>query len=127
MPPSLDAVAANPALAANLSAAQRQGIVQHCAAVILALSKPEPLAHADPVPKEEADKQRPPIAIRAEMITPRELAARIKLTHGTIKNRPHHWTERDGVYRLGPKCTRIDWRAFMARLSEGKLGSKGAK
>lgn len=63
-------------------------------------------------------------AYQSDLITPRELAARIKLTHGTIKNRLHQWTERDGVYRLGPKCTRIDWQVFMARLSEGKLGSK---
>jgi len=127
--PSIDAIAANPALAADLSPAQRQAIVQRCAGVILVMSaiKVETAAPAeisvDPKPKARSAAQ----ADCDEMITPREAASRLKLAHGTVKN----WLGRlgpvDGVFRQGAKCTRIDWQIFNARFREGTLGGKGAK
>jgi hypothetical protein len=59
----------------------------------------------------------------ADIITPEDLAERLKLSVGTVYNRLGKLGERDGVVRIGPKCTRINWPLFWQRLCEGKLGA----
>jgi hypothetical protein len=39
-----------------------------------------------------------------------------------LDNRLGRLGERDGVVRIGPRCTRINWPLFWQRLCEGKLG-----
>jgi hypothetical protein len=57
-----------------------------------------------------------------DLITPEDLAARLKLSVGTVYNRLGKLGPRDGVVRVGPRCTRINWPVFWQRLYEGKLG-----
>ena len=57
-----------------------------------------------------------------EILTAEELAGRLKISVGTVYNRLGKLGERDGVVRIGPRCTRINWPLFWQRLCEGKLG-----
>jgi hypothetical protein len=56
-----------------------------------------------------------------DIITPEELARRLKLSVGTVYNRLGQLGRECGVVRLGPKCTRINWPIFWARLCEGEI------
>jgi hypothetical protein len=56
-----------------------------------------------------------------DIITPEELARRLKLRVGTIYNRLGQLGRESGVVRLGPKCTRKDWPVFWARLCDGQI------
>jgi hypothetical protein len=58
-----------------------------------------------------------------DIITPEDLAERLKLSVGTVYNRLGKLSEKDGVVRMGPRCTRINWPLFWQRLCEGKLGT----
>jgi hypothetical protein len=58
-----------------------------------------------------------------DIITPEDLAKRLKLSVGTVYNRLGKLSEKDGVVRMGPRCTRINWPLFWQRLCEGKLGA----
>ena len=58
-------------------------------------------------------------------LTPTQLAMRLSLKPATIRQKLGEWGEADGVFRLGPRCTRIDWTIFEARFRAGKLGEKG--
>jgi hypothetical protein len=58
----------------------------------------------------------------ADIITPEDLADRLKLSVGTVYNRLGRLSEKDGVVRMGPRCTRINWPLFWQRLCDGKLG-----
>ncbi len=57
----------------------------------------------------------------AELLTPEQLARRLQLAKATIYNHLGRWDEEDGVVRLGPRCTRINWAVFLARLMAGKI------
>ena len=57
-----------------------------------------------------------------DIITPEDFAERLKLSIGTVYNRLGRLSEKDGVVRMGPRCTRINWPLFWRRLCEGKLG-----
>jgi hypothetical protein len=130
---SIDAIEANPALAADLSPAQRQAIVQRCAAVILVMSAiaiEAPAPGEIPAPANASHKVKAAQAVQAsagDMITPREAASRLKLAHGTVKNWLGRLGPADGVFRQGAKCTRIDWQIFNERFRDGTLGRKGTK
>jgi hypothetical protein len=52
-----------------------------------------------------------------ETITPRELAARLKLKPGMVRNCPGKLGQADGVYRRGSKCTRASITESSARAS----------
>jgi hypothetical protein len=56
-----------------------------------------------------------------DLITPEDLAERLKISVGTVYNRLGRLSQRDGVVRIGSKCTRINWPVFWQRLCEGKL------
>jgi len=56
-----------------------------------------------------------------DIITPEELARRLKLRVGTIYNRLGQLGRESGVARLGPKCTRINWPVFWAPLCDGQI------
>ena len=51
-----------------------------------------------------------------DLITPRELALRLKLSLGTINNHLGSMDARCGVVRFGGKCTRIKWPLFWVKL-----------
>lgn len=59
--------------------------------------------------------------MNSELLTPDELAKRLKVARGTVYNHLGHWGPDDGVVRLGPRCTRIDWDVFYRRMREGKI------
>jgi hypothetical protein len=62
---------------------------------------------------------------QAEMLTPAELAKRLKITRATVYNHLGRWGVKEGVLRLGPRCTRIDWPTFLARWRAGKIEIQG--
>jgi hypothetical protein len=61
------------------------------------------------------------VNVNLDIITPEELARRLKLRVGTIYNRLGQLGRESGVVRLGPKCTRINWPVFWARLCDGQI------
>lgn len=63
----------------------------------------------------------------AELLTPAELAKRLKVTRATVYNHLGHWGPSEGVVRLGSRCTRIDWPTFWQRLMAGKISLKGGR
>jgi hypothetical protein len=65
-------------------------------------------------------ERREPIG-DVDIITPEELARRLKLSIGTVYNRLGQLGRECGVVRLGPKCTRINWPIFWARLCDGEI------
>jgi hypothetical protein len=56
-----------------------------------------------------------------DLITPRELALRLRLSLGTINNHLGSMDARCGVVRFGGKCTRINWPVFWAKLEAGEI------
>ena len=58
-----------------------------------------------------------------DLITPRELALRLKLSLGTINNHLGSMDARRGVVRFGGKCTRINWPVFWAKLQAGEINN----
>ena len=57
----------------------------------------------------------------SDIITPQELAQRLKLSLGTVYNHLGRLGVESGVIRFGARCTRINWPVFYARLCEGKI------
>jgi hypothetical protein len=60
-------------------------------------------------------------AASTELLTPEQLAQRLQLAKSTVYNHLGQWDEKDGVVRLGPRCTRINWPVFFERLMAGKI------
>lgn len=65
------------------------------------------------------------MAPATELLTPAELAKKLKVTRATVYNHLGHWGPAEGVVRLGPRCTRIDWPTFWQCLAAGKIVLKG--
>lgn len=59
----------------------------------------------------------------ADIITPEELAARLKLKRRTVYNHLGTLDEKCGVFRIGSRLTRIDWNIFYPRLLAGAIPS----
>ncbi len=59
-----------------------------------------------------------------DLITPRELALRLRLSLGTINNHLGSMDARWGVVRFGGKCTRINWPVFWAKLEAGEINMR---
>jgi hypothetical protein len=56
-----------------------------------------------------------------DLLTPEQLSKRLQLSLASVYNKLGQLTEEDGVLRLGPRCTRIEWTTFMDRLRKGKI------
>jgi hypothetical protein len=69
----------------------------------------------------KSPKEAPAPPAASDLITPDQLATRLQVSVGTIYNRIGHWGVDDGVVRLGPRCTRINWPVFWQRLLDGKI------
>jgi hypothetical protein len=56
-----------------------------------------------------------------EFLTPDQLAKRLQVGRNTIYKYLAQLGPEDGVVKLGPKSTRIDWVCFRTRLFTGKI------
>ena len=56
-----------------------------------------------------------------DILTPSELARRLKVSLGTVYNNLGRLGVESGVTRPSARCTRINWHVFYARLCEGRI------
>jgi hypothetical protein len=111
---SLDQLASDPKLATSLTPDQRRQVLRVCGAILSAMA-----AGTGATAALQIDGANDPGVV--ELLTPEELARRLGLKVTTIYERLARLDEQHGVVRIGPKCTRINWPVFLAKLRAGEI------